>query len=265
MNESIRIVCPKELNFLRPKALKSLSRVGNLGDGGYALDLNAIANSEYFLSLGLGENWSFEKAISQINTRARIDIYDHSISLAYFFTKAIKGLLKFCFFRESRTDLVARFYRLWDYQNFWAWSSQNHHHEIRITADSFRKILLKYPKEGRIGLKIDIEGSEWDILTLVSQNQKRFEFILIEIHDFDNHVEELRLFLASMEVNFFNAHLHANNFDSVGKNGFPKVFELTLIKKSKEFDQGENRHFLPVSDLDVPNAKNRRDYVIEFN
>lgn len=53
------VQCPRELNFLRPRVISGLSRIGNITDGGYALTTSALSESSHFLSLGLGENWSF--------------------------------------------------------------------------------------------------------------------------------------------------------------------------------------------------------------
>ena len=161
--------------------------------------------------------------------------------------------------------MKARFLRLAQYFRFWKQSSLNHHHQIRITSDSFLEIISKYPIDSKIGLKVDIEGSEWEILRTIAENEFRFEFILIEIHDFENHESELRDFLSKLDSSFVIAHLHANNFESLGKNGFPKVFELTLLRKLSERSSGEYRQELPVPELDMPNAKNRPDFHIIFN
>ena len=115
-----------------------------------------------------------------------------------------------------------------------------------------------------LGLKIDIEGSEWEILDLVAENKDRLEFVLLEIHDFDRHVEQLRDFLRDLSGSFVLAHLHANNFETLGSNGFPRVFEITLLRLSVATSAGGYRGKLPIPGLDVPNAKNRPDFVIDF-
>jgi len=264
MNDSVHVKCPTELLFLAPKIVEDLCRIGNRTDGGYAMTIAAIKNSEAFLSLGLGENWSFEEAISTINPKAPIDIYDDTVSLSFFIRKAFNGLLKFSLFRESKSNFLARFLRLKAYISFWSRSSKNTHHQIRISAESFKRILSEYPIDAKIGLKVDIEGSEWDILNLISEDQSKFEFLLIEIHDFDRHVNELRKFLSDLAGSFIIAHLHANNFETLGSNGFPKVFEITLLRKAGIVTSGEPRKELPIHELDSPNAKNRPDYVIQF-
>jgi hypothetical protein len=262
--KEINVTCPKELKFLQPQVLNNLKRAGNSTDGGYAISTDALARSDYFLSMGLGENWSFEEAISETNAKAAIDIYDNTVSLFFFAVKFLKGLVKFLLFRDSLVNLNARFSRLANYFRFWMRSASHHHHQIRITKDSFRKIISNYPINSRIGLKIDIEGSEWEILGTITENEFRFEFILIEIHDFENHESELKAFLNELDSSFVLAHLHANNFETLGKNGFPNVFELTLIRKSSAQTSGQYRQKLPVPNLDLPNAKNRPDFLINF-
>ncbi|CAN2171249.1 Methyltransferase FkbM [Candidatus Nanopelagicaceae bacterium] len=265
MTNPIRVACSDDLKFLQPKLVKDLARVGNSSDGGYAMTSNSLLNPEYFLSLGLGENWSFESAVSKINPNSSIDIYDDTVSLIFFTTKALKGLIKFLLLRDSLANLSSRYLRLRNYIQFWLQSSKNRHHKIHINEQTFREILRSYSEESRIGLKVDIEGSEWEILKLISENQFRFEFILIEIHDFDYHEHELRVFLNSLKDDFVNAHLHANNFEPLGSNGFPRVFELTLLRKSSAVILDEARKELPISGLDVPNAKNRPDFELTFN
>ena len=264
MIDPINVLVTSELKFLQPKMVRNLSRVGNSSDGGYAMTSIAIANSEHFLSLDLGENWTFEIGISQTNPTARIDIYDDTVGLQFFILKWFKGLAKYLFLKDSKANLRARFMRLVSYYSFWHQVRINTHHKLRITKASLQEILSKYPEQSRIGLKVDIEGSEWEILKIIEQNQLRFEFILIEIHQFDEHVSELREFLKGISANFVNAHLHANNFEALGRNGFPKVFELTLLKNSNAQTSGLYRPRLPVQDLDTPNAKNRPDYSINF-
>ena len=264
MNNPIEVDCPPDLKFLCPIIVKELCRVGNLYDGGYAMSKSAIERSDVLLSLGLGENWSFEKGFSEINKNASIDIYDHTVSLQFFLIKALKGIVKFFLFRNSYSNLLARAKRVCDYFFFWIKSFRNKHHQIRINEFSLSIALSGYNRSDVIGLKVDIEGAEWEILNLIASNKDRFEFMLIEIHDFDSHVEQLREFLRDLSDQFVLAHLHANNFDSLGSNGFPKVFEITLLRKTNVITTGEQRKKLPIHELDVPNAKNRPDYLIKF-
>ena len=264
MSNFIEVVCPNELQFLQPIIVDDLCRIGNLADGGYAMPLSAIKRSEALVSLGLGENWSFEKAFSDFSPKATIDIYDDTVSLFFFVRKTFNGLVKLVLFRESKSNFLARFWRLKEYFSFWVRNPKNSHHQIHMNKESFKKVLSGFPNESMIGLKVDIEGSEWEILDEITQNKSRFEFLLIEIHDFDKHVDQLRKFLFDLAGSFMIAHLHANNFETLGSNGFPRVFEMTLLRERDVVSTGQSRKELPISGLDVPNAKNRPDFLIKF-
>ena len=264
MNNLIHVRCPKELQFLRPVVVEDMQRIGNSTDGGYVMTLATIKKCDGLISLGLGENWSFESAVSKIKPNAKIAIFDHTVSFSFFAIKASKGLVKFLLFQDSKRNFLARFTRLRNYYTFWIKSPNNRHHKIQITNDTFEEVLSSQPSEKILGLKIDIEGSEWEILDSIVKNQTRFGFLLIEIHDFDRHVEQLRTFLGDISENFVLAHLHGNNFESVGANGFPKVFEVTLLRASDIATSGELRNELPIPGLDTPNAKNRPDFIIGF-
>ena len=176
----------------------------------------------------------------------------------------MKGIVKYLLFKDSFSNLLARTKRLYDYFRFWIRNFLNKHHQIRINEASLRIALSRYKRSDVIGLKVDIEGSEWEILNSIAINKDRFEFMLIEIHEFDKHVEQLRNFLSELSGQFVLAHLHANNFETLGTNGFPKVFEITLLRSSGTTNPTGYRSELPIPGLDVPNAKNRPDFLIKF-
>jgi hypothetical protein len=264
MSEYLTMFCPDELMFLRPHAIDELCRVGRHSDGGYVVCEEAILKANCFISLGLGEDWSYEIAISEMNPSADINIYDHTVSLSFFASKVLRGFIKFILRRDTKSNLMARIKRLCDYSEFWRRSPKHHHHQIHISKYSFEKIMSEIPDEEAVGLKIDIEGSEWEILETISNHQSRFVFVLIEIHDFDGHENQLEEFLSDLSKSFVLAHVHANNFAPLGKNGFPSVFEISLIRSTCIIPTGKLRSQLPLTWLDAPNAKNRPDFVINF-
>ena len=264
MTETIFIKCPKDLNFLQPFECLELSRVGNASDGGYLLPRSYIDGIQHLISLGLGENWTFESELASLNPRLTIDIYDDTVSLEFFASKAFKGIVKFLLGKESFNNVSSRIGRLRMYIKFWKFDKNNKHRYVRISRESVHSISTSLKQESRYGIKIDIEGSEWEILRDLATVQSSFEFIILEIHNFDEHVSELNEFLNTIQDCFKLIHLHANNFGEIGKNGFPNVFEIVLIRDRGLVKLGNKRDLLPVSGLDIPNAKNRPDYQIEF-
>jgi hypothetical protein len=265
VTNKILIACPKDLEFLRPVIDESMIRIGNSSDGGYAMSRNALVKTERVLSLGLGENWSFEEALAASKPGINIEVYDHTVTFHYFLKKSIKGIIKLILLQESLANVKARFYRLNSYLHFWIKKDSHKHHKYRVTKSSFSSILEKYDQNSNIGLKVDIEGSEWEILSQISSRQESFSFVILEIHDFETREEELKIFIERLSKNFYLAHLHANNFSGVGKNGFPLVFELTFLRKFSNSSPNQLRSFLPVFGLDSPNARNRPDFEIYFD
>lgn len=264
MSKTIQVVCPKRLNFLRPLTDHQLIRIGNFSDGGYALNPTILKETRHLLSLGLGENWSFEEFVTIKNPNIKIEIYDHTISSWYFLKKSIKGIIKLIVFKESIPNIRARINRFISYRNFWANSQNNNHRRIKITNKVIDPILDKYSGDSNTGLKVDIEGSEWEILNQISARMESFTFIILEVHDFDIYENQLEIFIKELDEKFYLAHLHANNFAEIGKNGFPRVFELTFLRRHSGLSVLEPQKRLPIVGLDSPNARNRPDYEITF-
>lgn len=73
--------------------------------------------------------------------------------------------------------------------------------------------------------------SSTGILNLITENKDRFEFLLLEIHDFDSNVEQLKDFLRDFFGQLILAHLHANNFETLGSNGPPRDCKITTLRR----------------------------------
>jgi hypothetical protein len=264
MDNPIVLKCPKAFYYLQPVQLNDLIRVGNESDGGYLLPNTYLTRIDRLLSLGLGENWTFETELSLLNKNLKIEVYDHTVSIKYFLIKSINGIAKFILRKGSFRDLISRFNRLVSYLSFWILNRENQHTKIRISKESFASIISNLNQDNKVGIKIDIEGSEWEILDLLASNQISFEFIILEVHNFDDHADELQHFHSQIEKNFTLIHLHANNFDGVGTNHFPRVFEIVLVRNDGSLKLSGKRDVLPLNGIDRPNARNRPDFRIEF-
>ena len=82
--------------FLKPFFLRKeeLIRLGSIDDGGYVLPINDIKNSDVLISLGISDNWDFEKHFSRMS-KAKILAYDHSIDSNFWISKFKKDFIKF--------------------------------------------------------------------------------------------------------------------------------------------------------------------------
>jgi len=215
----------------------SLTRVGGLGDGGYVIPTEDKYGIEVLFSVGISDDWSFEQEIAKHSPRCTIYGYDRtsgSAVFSYYFLREILsnqriakklGLLKkwmlltfaFAFFWNGRH----KFYRKWIVLE------KKNEKEISVT-EAFNKIST----DKKIGIKIDIEGNEYEIGDkLVDQIKKRtsnIRFIVIEFHNVSKNRDRFLSLTKSIQSYLSVAHVHANNFGGIGPDGFPEVIEITF-------------------------------------
>lgn len=119
----------------------------------------------------------------------------------------------------------------------------------------------KAPETGDLLLQMDIEGSEWPVLTATDRAvMRRFRLIILELHDVQriclkSGLEEVKLALGRLLEDFEMVHLHANNNEKPVRHlGYelPPVLEMTLLRKDRV------HRATPVATLphplDVPNV-----------
>jgi hypothetical protein len=183
---------------------KRLIRKGDNKDGGYVIvdDLTIV---DTLFSIGVGDNITFD--IDCENQVSRIVLVDDSVP---------------CFEIPNSNYYLHR-KKLGAYED-----------NSRITID---KLLSTYQSKDYI-LKIDIEGSEWEILsTIQSATIIKFRQIIIEFHAlFDMAQSELILKALN---NLLKTHLpvviHPNNiggYSVIGTSVFPNVLETTWLRRN---------------------------------
>ena len=72
----ITVTLPK---IFQPFHCEDLIRLGKNNDGGYLVNKQDIFNSKNLLSLGIGEDWSFEKDFISLND-CKLNAYDSSLN-----------------------------------------------------------------------------------------------------------------------------------------------------------------------------------------
>ena len=81
-------------NYFKPKKKFSLIRLGKNNDGGYLVGKKTILESEILISLGIGDDWSFESDFLKINNQSKIIMYDrYPLAQNYFLKESIKSFL----------------------------------------------------------------------------------------------------------------------------------------------------------------------------
>lgn len=116
--------------------------------------------------------------------------------------------------------------------------------------------VLNQTESKNIFLKIDIEGSEYRFLDDIVENDERITGMVIEMHDVDIHLAEIKKFINQLSLDL--VHVHANNYAPIrADDDLPIVLELTFSKYSNVSTEYKLPH-----KLDMPNNKNCSDYEI---
>jgi hypothetical protein len=225
----LEIQLPK---IFKPFECNQLVRLGKDGDGGYLVNMHDVEKSNLLISLGIGNDWSFEKDFSKINDCQII-----------------------CFDKEScvsNDDPFFTNHRKMIYKNIDTISSKD-----TVCFES----IFQYDNNN-IFLKCDIEEKEYDFLDKIIQYSYKFSAIVIEFHEIfsEKNFNDLTNFIS--KVNQKIVHLHANNCTTCKKGELyvPYAIEITFTS-SNNINYNPNLT-LPHS-FDMKNC-NWNDFKINF-
>lgn len=249
-------------NFFTFKTANDLIRVGKKNDGGYLVSQSDINMSDVLISLGIGEDWSFEEDLADIKN-IEVFSYDASINQKIFFQRFIKSLLLSVLLLRNPKITIHYLRVFLNYKKFWG-QPQNHWISkfvgINTSTSNYCTLstILDGTKHKNIFLKIDIEGSEYRLLNTLILNQDRISGLVLEFHDCDLHINSIKSFIENFSLQL--VHIHANNSAPIRlDDGLPLVLELTFSKYCKVL----NETFLPHK-FDMPNDKNRPEINIKI-
>jgi len=235
---------PKSFKF---KQAKDLIRIGKDNDGGYLISKKDLLKSDFLLSLGICDDWSFEKNFLKKN-KVPLHAYDAS--------------LNFNFLRNRNFSIIKKIKKIIPYKNFF--NGENIHFKkfigINNNKEGFYTLssVLDDLKFKAIFLKIDIEGSEYRILDSIISNHQKLSGLVIEFHDCDINLSKIEWFIKNFNLKL--VHIHANNhglYDLDKK--IPLVLELTFSQYCELKDQLDLPH-----PLDMRNDNNRAEINLEF-
>jgi hypothetical protein len=194
----------KDLLKLRTPKNTSFKRLGSLNDGGYVV-ADDITSKDYIVSFGVEGNIDFESDLSDMG--CSIDMYDYSVD------NLPKQISNSRFFQEKIG--------------------------IEEGCTTLKETLNKTDKD--IFLKMDIEGSEWDVLSTASEEDlNRCRQITIEVHwmqniAYDDFYEKAMLAFGNIRKTHTPVFIHANNNVPVmilGNSPVPFVFEVLYLRNS---------------------------------
>ena len=196
-----RVAEIKRLLKSRAQPNATLVRVGSNTDGGYIVS-DDITAADYVVSFGVDTNVDFEAEL-QARYDCFIDLYDYTV-------KDLPQPIPYATFYPER---------------------------IGVEPGDTTLATCLSRAQGDTILKIDIEGSEWDVLAQ-AEDLTKCRQILVEFHWLQNLQSEsfyLTAFkaLANLRANHTPVWIHANNnvpLMVMGNSPVPMVFEVLYLR-----------------------------------
>jgi hypothetical protein len=203
---------------------------------------------------------------------------DHTVGPAFF----ISGL-PFCLAKIFGYALIfngakLRKYtgRLCDYLEYFSFFRDPHQHLKRRVAASISSprditldaILGANASGGKhdVFLKMDIEGSEYEIVPDIIRKHIRIRCLAAEFHRLDKRTEEFNQAMRLLAQHFSIVHIHGNNIGRYDTTiDFPISVEITWVNRDLlECEPGHSTLSYPREELDFPNTPTKPDYQLGF-
>lgn len=232
-------VCEKLKKYCVPYEtnLKKI-RIGNDRDGGYVV--SELPGYDALYSYGCDDKTSFERAFYDVYKKDSY-VYDHTI--------------------EGITDKP-------DYIHFFKQGVDSSKSEMMDTIDNH--ILANgHEKSTNLMAQIDIEGHEWKLFHDGAEFMKNFSQIVIEFHIFGNVVnyeDYIDRTFKKLNEHYVCTHIHGQNspLNPWLDGNFPKVFEMTWVRKDFVKEKKVEPGVFPVKGLDYAGDEKRADLRLDY-
>jgi hypothetical protein len=212
--------------IFQPFHCDELIRLGKNNDGGYLVNKQDVLKSTKLLSLGIGEDCSFEEAFTQINDCRCVACDASARDLPFF---------------KDKHQLI----------------------KLNVNKNVFLKDLIE-PQDRNVFIKCDIDGDEYGLLPELIGMADQLSGLVIEFHqisDTDN-INALTSFISKIGHKLVHAHVNNYFYYKIGEDQFMvDTMELTFTSSSNvSLDQ---KLALPHR-LDMPNNPLDTEFAVHF-
>ena len=101
-----------------------LIRIGSTYDGGYVLPKILLKNTNLLISLGIGDNWEFEKHFSKCS-ECKVTAYDYSIDNEFWFKKFKTDIINFFSLKYFKFKKLYKIIQFIDFYVFFKINKKN--------------------------------------------------------------------------------------------------------------------------------------------
>ena len=262
---------------LTPSVHPDLIRLGVPRDGGYVVPEAQVRESTVLLSLGIREDWSFDRAFIAMNPAVRVIGVDHSVGPAWFakrIGRTLAGALA-AGLRGNRRTLRKQVAALRGAVDYFVFFAAPHRHVRKRAAAADSGVGIGLPtllamaavdRDHGAFLKIDVEGSEYDLIRDIVGCERRIGAMVVEFHGLSRRAARFNQAIAQLLQHFRVVHVHGNNYAAYNpEHDFPDAVEVTFVHRALTTNPPvASRHTYPRPGLDYPNAPGRPDYSLRF-
>lgn len=238
---------PDRLFWLCPTHVDDLIRLGGKMDGGYILPKSIVDRADALLSLGLGDDWTFDTDWKQYKNNDLIHMYDGTVTrdtLKVSINSNVRG----------QFDLPAM------YDSFFTGRTQ---HFVENVGNSENQTTLTTCLDRlsskNVFIKMDIEGGEYFIIHDLIANRDSIIGMAMEFHFCNGQREHFQAAVQLLQTHYEIVHLHANNHVRIGPEGLTDCLELTFVRRDLCAGTEKRRNFY-LENLDYSNVVGKEDY-----
>ena len=230
-------------HLLRPVACADLIRIGGVFDGGYVLPAFTVAGTRTMLSLGVSDDISFELDFLRRNPAVRVLGYDHTVGQLFWLRKIGRHFLRVIYyFFTNRPKFIKYREKLGVALRILSFFGGPHRLVKKRIASSEESdtetlagALANLPTSGPHStfLKMDIEGSEYEVMDELLRHHERFNVIAAEFHLLDTRTAAFNRAISQLSAHFYCTHIHGNNYGRYAPElDFPVTVEITWVHKA---------------------------------
>ena len=263
---------PESLNFLCPHKT-DLIRIGNSADGGYVIPARALDGVERLISIGISSDWTFEEEAARRSPAIRIDGYDRTSGSLVFLVYGVRDMVSLMRGKKPKKFFkrILKWLKLsYKFRIFWCGQHSFYRKWVVLNKESRKEVELasvfaRIPLSSVLALKLDIEGNEYAMSKVVveeiTRRMDKIRLIVMEFHDTISLRQEFLEFVETISKMVPIVHIHANNFGSIGLDGFPEVVEITFA--AQKYVSEERTSQFP-HHLDSPCNPEKPDITFSF-
>ena len=162
------MILNSKYNFLIPFKVKKLIRFGRKFDGGYLICSDAIKQIDNLITLGVGDDISFERDLEKKLSIKKVHMYDYTVNHFLFLRIIFKYFRRLITFRAKKENFI---YSIKNYLNFIKFNNKKMYlylkkvvKKVNENIDISLDDILDKVKSNRNLLKLDIEGGEYSVI-----------------------------------------------------------------------------------------------------